>query len=249
MTAESRTFTLARVLFFVMLFGAPLAFGAVQPWAWATLAVICFLALSLWAVGCVQQGQLRVSCSPLYLLGLAFLLLGLLQYFGRLTFDRIGTRDSLLKLAVDLLFFFLALQLVGSAPERTRQRVGLAVAIYAFLLSLEAIIQHFSSPDRIYWAVATPANSWSFGPYVNHNHYAGLMEMLIPLSVGYWLARRKSDPLRAVLGFALLLTYCFGAPLCLPRRPDRAGGGMRSAFARALETLLEPADGGPSAQR
>jgi len=31
MTAESRTFTLARVLFFVMLFGAPLAFGAVQP--------------------------------------------------------------------------------------------------------------------------------------------------------------------------------------------------------------------------
>src|SRR6516165_8270392 len=119
--SEGRAFRLARTLLFIILLGAPLAFGAVQPWAGATVAVICFLTLSLWALGCVQQGQLRVSWSPLYLPGLAFLLLGLVQYSGRLTFDRIGTRESLLKLAVDLLFFFLALQLVGSAPERTRQ--------------------------------------------------------------------------------------------------------------------------------
>ena len=202
---NTRAFRLARVLLFVMLFGAPLVFGAVQPWAWVMLAVICFLALSLWAVGCVQQGQLRVSWSPLYLPGLAFLLLGLVQYSGRLTFDRIGTRESLLKLAVDLLFFFLALQLVGSAPERTRQWVGLAVVIYAFLLSLEAIIQHFSSPDQIYWEVNVTPGGWNFGPYVNDNHYAGLMEMLIPLAAAHWLARRRTDPWRPVLGFALLV--------------------------------------------
>jgi len=202
---ENRAFTLARACLLTLLFGAPLAFGAVQPWAWATVAATCFVALLLWGVGCLREGTVRVYWSPLYVVGLAFLLLGLLQYFCRLTLDPVGSRESLLKCATDLSFFFLAVQLVGSTRERIRSHVGLAVAIYAFLMSLLAIIQYFSSPDRIYWTVSLPAATWSFGPYVNHNHYAGLMEMLIPLAIGYWFTLRKGDPLRVLLGLPLLL--------------------------------------------
>jgi len=201
----SRAFTLARVCLLALLLGAPLAFGAVQPWAWATTAAICFLTLLLWTVGCLGEGTVRVHWSPLYWVGLAFLVLGLVQYFGRLTLDPVGSRESLLKFATDLTFFFLAVQLVGAAREGVRRRVGLAVAIYAFLISLLAIIQYFSSPDRIYWSMSLPARSWSFGPYVNHNHYAGLMEMLIPLAMGYWFTLRKGDPRRVLLGLPLLL--------------------------------------------
>jgi len=101
----------------------------------------------------------------------------------------------------------------------------------AFLVSFLAIIQYFSSPDRIYWAVVTPANSWSFGPYVNHNHYAGLMEMLIPLSVGYWLARRKTDPLQAALAFSLLIPIV-SVLLCASR------GGLIALSAECVVLLL-----------
>jgi len=202
---ESRAFTLARVCLLVLLFGAPLAFGAVQPWAWATAAAVCFLVLLLWAIGCLGKGTVTVYWSPFYVVGLAVLLLGLVQYFARLTLDPVGSRESLLKFATDLSFFFLAVQFVGGACERIWRRVGLTVAIYAFLISLLAIIQYFSSPDRIYWTVTLPAANWSFGPYVNHNHYAGLMEMLIPLALGYWFTLRKGNPLRILLGLPLLL--------------------------------------------
>ena len=40
---------------------------------------------------------------------------------------------------------------------------------------------------------------WPFGPYVNHNHYGGMMEMLIPISAAYLLSRRTESAMRWVL--------------------------------------------------
>src|ERR1019366_667265 len=75
--------------------------------------------------------------------------------------------------------------------------------VYAFLLALFAIFQFFSSDGLIYWTVKSPG--WTFGPYVNHNHYAGLMEMLIPLSLASALPALRKHASAAVIGFALLI--------------------------------------------
>jgi O-antigen ligase len=185
---------------------APLAFGAVQTWAWASLAVLAVLLLFLWGIGCVQQGAVNIFWSPLYLPAGLFLLLGVVQFFDHLTVDAIGTREALLKLVTDLIFFFLAGQLWAVASEETFRVFGLSVTVYAFLLSLVAIVQFFSGPDFNYW------NFWKIhsqygavGPYVNPDHYAGLMEMLIPLSAAYVLSLRKAHQQRRLLGFAVLL--------------------------------------------
>src|SRR5579859_298967 len=95
------------VLLLATLMLAPLAFGAVQTWAWASLAVLAALWLFLWGIGCVQEGAVRIFWSPLYLPAGLFLLLGMAQFFGHLTVDPIGTREALLKLVTDLIFFFL----------------------------------------------------------------------------------------------------------------------------------------------
>jgi O-antigen ligase len=71
------------------------------------------------------------------------------------------------------------------------------------LLALFAIFQFFSSQGLIYWTVKSPG--WTFGPYVNHNHYAGLMEMLIPLSVASALPALRKDPSAGLLGFVILI--------------------------------------------
>jgi O-antigen ligase len=218
-------FSIARVLLVATLLAAPLPFGAIQAWAWALLALLALLLLLLWAIGSAQRGALSITWSPLYLPAVLFILLGGIQFFAHLTLDPIATRESLLKLVTDLVFFFLAGQLLAAGSEKTLRTFGLAVAVYAFTLALFAVLQFFSSNGLIYWAVETAG--WAFGPYVNHNHYAGLMEMLIPVAACYVLSRPGNHPLRTLLGFALLVPI---ASLLL----SGSRGGLISLLAEIL---------------
>jgi len=195
--------SVARVLLLATLLAAPMAFGAVQEWAWGAMAVAAFLILLFWAIAGAQQANLRILWSPLYLPALLFLLLGTIQFFAHRTLDLVATRESLLKLVTDLLFFFLAGQLLATGMGKKLRAFGLAVVVYAFALSLFAILQLFSGNGLIYWRVHSPGSP--FGPYVNHNNYAGLMEMLIPVGAGYFLSRPQDHPMRTVLGCAMLV--------------------------------------------
>jgi O-antigen ligase len=182
-----RSIIMARVLLVFALVTAPLVFGAVQPWAWASLAVIASVLLILWAVGCVQQRAVRVIWSPLYVPAGLFLLLGIAQFAGHLTLDPFATRVALINLLTDLIFFFLAVQLFANASRKDWKAFGLGVVIYASAISLFAIVQFFTSHGLIYWQI--PSHGDVFGPYVNHNDYAGLMEMLIPVALCFALYR------------------------------------------------------------
>jgi len=196
-------FSVARMLLVATLLAAPLAFGAVQEWAWGAMAVAAFLMLLFWSIAGARLGNLKILWSPLYLPALLFLLLGTIQFFAHRTLDPIATREALLKLVTDLIFFFLAGQLLATGAEKILRGFGLAVVVYAFSLALFAMLQLFSSNGLIYWSVQTPRSA--FGPYVNHNHYAGLMEMLIPVGAGYVLSRPRDHAMRTLLGFALVV--------------------------------------------
>jgi O-antigen ligase len=175
---------IARLLLVAALLGAPLAFGAVIPWAWAALGVAAGLALFLWALGSVQQGALKLIWSPLYIPLALFFLLGVAQYAAGLTLDRSETRQALVLLVTDWAVFFLTVQLFAAAGSRTWRAFGLAVLVFAGCLGLFAILQFASGAHQIYGTVDTPSG-WFFGPYVNRDHFAGLMEMLIPVAVLY----------------------------------------------------------------
>lgn len=190
----------ARFLLVLTLMAAPMAFGAVESWAWASLGLIAALLLVLWALGCVQRGHVAIRTSLLYIPAALLLLLGIVQLAGHTTLDPFQTREALVELATDLVFFFLAGQLWADASDKAWKLLGLAVAVYAVAISLFAIIQCFSSRNLIYWAVQ-PKNI-VFGPYVNHDDYAGLMEMLIPVGGCYaiWKSRRSSKGLLLLCG-------------------------------------------------
>ncbi len=216
-----RTFLIATLL------AAPLVFGAVQAWAWGGEAVVAFLLLLLWSIAGARQGRVKILWSPLYLPAGLFFLFGVIQFAGRLTMDSIATREALLKLSTDLIFFFLAGQLFcplasargafgksavrGGSLRVAREENDIlsasplrwTIVAYAFLLALFSIFQFFSSQGLIYWMVKSPG--WTFGPYVNHNHYAGLMEMLIPLSMASALPGFRKHPSAVVLGCAILI--------------------------------------------
>jgi len=194
-----------RAALLAILMAAPLAFGAVQTWAWTTLLVLGLILFFVWAISATRHGALRLVWSPLYLPASAFLLIGLVQYVGHRTADAFATREALLNLTCNLVYFFLAGQLLTAKTPTNVRRWGLATATYAPLLAFFAIIQYFSSGGLIYWQVKPRWGGWVFGPYVNHNHYAGLMEMLIPVGAAYVLTRPKHHPARIPLGTAMTI--------------------------------------------
>src|SRR5205085_1538776 len=71
---------------------------------------------------------------------------------------------------------------------------GLAMAVFA-------LVQHFAWNGKFYWIRPTEAPS-PFGPFANHNHFAGLMELLIPIPLALLLTRAVRGEMRWLYGFA-----------------------------------------------
>src|ERR1051326_9091633 len=90
----NRWFSFARLSAVATLLLAPLAYGAVEPWAWGALYVLSFAGLALWALGSMREKVVHIVWSPLYWAAALFLIVGVVQYFGRLTADLTGTRDA-----------------------------------------------------------------------------------------------------------------------------------------------------------
>jgi O-antigen ligase len=221
---------------------APLPFGAVQKWAWTALLVVALALLVVWAVGSANNHVVRLYWCPLYVPATLFLVLGAIQFFGHRTLDPFATRESLLNLTANLIYFFLAGQVLARGSGKELPRFGLVVVVYAFLLSFFAVIQFFSGDGLIYWSVQPRWGGAVFGPYVNHNHYAGLMEILIPLGAAYVLSRPQSHPGKALLGFAALVPI---ASLLL----SGSRGGLISLLVEGLILAVVLLRGSPLSRR
>src|SRR5262249_46217602 len=79
------------------------------------------------------------------------------------------------------------------------------MSVFGILLALFALIQNQTSNGRIYWVVQQPGGL-PYGPYVNHNHYAGVMEMLVPIPLVLAMTRLvgKTQRLLLVLGTVVM---------------------------------------------
>jgi len=188
-----------------LLMAAALAFGAVQAWAWATFSIAMLFLSFAWAVHCWRSGWLRVVWSPLMVLPLAGLALALVQLRAGWTLDAVATREAIIKLLSCSLVFFLGLQFLALASFRLRRRLALAISLYAFAVALFAVVQFFASPGLLYFILRPRWGGYVFGPYVSHNNYAGLMEMLAALTAGLALALRRQHPARPLAVFAVLV--------------------------------------------
>lgn len=235
----------AQVLLIATLMAATLAFGAVEAWASAGLAVLTLVVLMLWTMASIQQGFIRVVWSPLYLPAALFMILGGVQYFAQLTSDRNATHEGLLNLAVALIVFVVTGQLFHQSSTTVMRRLGLAVAIFTSALSLLAILQSLSRTSLIYWSVKSPGET--FGPYVNRNHYAGLMEMLIPLTASYAFSRATSYVSRWIRAAAVLLPVA--SVLLSGSRGGLIALGAETAVAAAVFLVLPPNVAGWSSAR
>jgi O-antigen ligase len=177
----------------------PLAWGAVQPWSIFVLqaaAVFLFLA---WMGERLTRDQLQVQPNVLYLPLVFFGLLILLQLTIPLSAYRHATLLEVLKYFSYGLMFFLAAQFFSS--ERFCRRFAMLLLVFGSALSVYAMIQGFAGNGKVYWLASVPVGAVIYGPYVNHNHYAGLMEMLFPIALVIAFRPLSPTPTRMLAGF------------------------------------------------
>jgi len=102
---------------------------------------------------------------------------------------------SLQYFAYAMLCFLAGQTLLRGAQARS---LALIFSVYGAALAGFALLQGISSNGKLYWIRQPRSGGWIYGPYVNHNHYAGLMEMLVPIPLIVALTRLAPAKVRAV---------------------------------------------------
>ena len=211
-----------------LLLFSPLAFGAVEPWAVFVIESGSAILFAVWMIGQMRSPQIKVLWAPIFPPMLVFAGIALLQLALGLSAYRHATSTGLfLYLAYGLICF-----LITQTLTRTRQlrRIATAVVVYGTGVAMFAILQNLSSPGKLYWFRTLQQGGWIYGPYVNHNHYAGLMEMLVPVPLVFAFSRYARGRERWAAASAAAL---MGATIFL----SGSRGGM-AAFAVELGVLL-----------
>jgi O-antigen ligase len=184
-------------VFALLLFG-PLAFGAVEPWSTFVLQAGAASLLLLWSIRQVLSGELSIIGNAMFAPMLLFALLIAVQIVtGRTAYRQETVSTGLLYCAYGILCF-LVIQVLRRTPQI--QAATVMFIVYGFLMATFALLQSLSTTTRLYWIRTPRSGGWIYGPYVNHNHYAGLMELLVPVPLIFALTRRANGPRKIFAG-------------------------------------------------
>jgi O-antigen ligase len=201
----------------ILLIFSPLAFGSVEVWSVAVAELLVLFMGVIWIARMISNGKIEFESTSLntpILLFLAIMLfqmlplpLGAIRYLSpaaytvytdaattltldagwrAISLDPTATREEFLRVLAYSTLFWVILH-----TFRKRNQIEAIVATMigmGFLLAVFGIIQEFSWNGKIYWVRELTHGGHPFGPYVNRNHFAGYMEIVIPLTLGQLLA-------------------------------------------------------------
>ena len=197
--------TLAEILISALLIILPWAFGGVLPWSRFLIEAVAGCLALVWVVSLLRKEKLAYVATALLQLTViaaayftftmiqlpAFLVRVLsphsawatrgLQMLGvdphpafRISMDPLRTLNELLLLGAYFIIFFAVIN-----TYRTKERIRrffYILAGNALALSMFALVQRAFWNGKVFWVVPTISGT-SFGTYINHNHFAGYIEM------------------------------------------------------------------------
>lgn len=173
---------------------AVLAFGAVQEWSTFVFEVGAVVLFLVWAGKQVVSGQVKLSKNPLYAPALFFFVLLLAQVGLGISAYGYVTKYGVLQYVSYGIVLLIAAECVQE--EDARKRFALALIIFGASYAFFALAQELTSDGKFFWFYTPRFHGSIYGTYVNHNHYAGLMEMLVPfplvVSMGHLLTGEAS---------------------------------------------------------
>ena len=188
---------------YALLIFAILAFGAVEEWSTFALEGGTAVLFLVWAGKQLLAGRVKLSRNPLYLPALVFFILLLAQ---------VGLRTSsygyITKYDVFQYFSYGIVLLIAAEcvrEENDRRNFALALIVFGALYAFFALAQALTSEGKFFWVYTPRFHGSIYGSYVNHNHYAGLMEMLVPFPLVVSMGHQFRGGKRALIAFSAIL--------------------------------------------
>lgn len=164
---------------------APIPFGSVEPWAIGLIRLSACGLVVLWAlhgaltrVFWVSKSMLQV---PLYGAALWAFVQTVSIGGSTISVDPFLTYQSAITVLALAVFVSCALLALDSADRI--ERAATILFWFGFGLSVFAVVQNFTGTRNLYWIRECQVTGF-FGPFVNKNHFAGLIEVLLPLGLG-----------------------------------------------------------------
>ena len=188
-------------LILAMLVFAPLAFGAVEPWAYLIVEGLAAGVFILWGVRLWLGANRRpkILWPPLLWAVLAFTAYALVRYFTA-DIEYIARLEVIQVLMFAGLFFVVVNTLRG---QEETEAVAWTLMAVATVIAGYAVAQYLGHTDKV-WNLHSGNVNRAGGTYISGNHLAGLLEMVLPLALAFLLAGKLTIVPRILVGYAVL---------------------------------------------
>jgi O-antigen ligase len=199
-----------RVGFISTLVFTCLSHGAVESWSLTIFKLMIVALILIWAIKIILDQQLAIRIHAAAMPLMLFLGIALVQCLAFT--DSAGRRRGLsmdieaTRAATQALFFLLTSSVIAGnffAGRRQLRALVNFLIYFGLALALFALVQHFTWNGSFYWLRPASTQVTSpFGPFANRNHFAGYMEMLIPMPLALVITRGGNKDLRLLHLFA-----------------------------------------------
>lgn len=194
-------FVLFQSFFLLSVLWLPIHFGAVYLWSFAIAALFISVFFGIYLLSVVPSKEPAAVRSELDFWICVYFLVYLVSGSRSLIPSR--TLMDFLKPAAAALVFFSTLYYCRTRKDI--ERLCLAMVFLGGGLSLFGLLQFLGALPRGWWSFKNFLSS----TYVNHNHFAGLLEMVLPVSLGFSLCQDNKAKKALILFMCSLMGAAF----------------------------------------
>ncbi len=186
----------------LLIFGV-LAFGAVEEWSTFAFEAGAAALFLIWAGKQLAVRNVGLSKNPLYLPAIIFFVLILAQILLRTSAYTYVTRYEALQYVSYGIVLLIAAECVRA--NDTRRIFALVMTLFGCLYAFFALAQDLTANGKLFWIRSQRFHGAIYGSYVNRDHYAGLMEMLVPIPLAISMSHLLIGGKRILVAFCAIL--------------------------------------------
>ena len=178
---------------------APLAFGAVYAWTFLVVQALVIGIGVLWVLRLWAGYKPKLLWPPLAWVVVAFVSYAVARYFTA-DIEYVARLELMRILVYAFLFLVVASHLYD---QESAEVVTYTLTAVAVLAASYAVFQFLHHSNQV-WNLISPNPGRASGTYINPNHLAGFLELVLPLALAFLLAGRVGVVTRILLGYAVL---------------------------------------------
>lgn len=161
------------------------------------------------------------------LFALSFIVLwGCLQILTGWTINRFATERATFQWLTWVAVYYIGVSTLQE--ERLAKLIRTGIVWFGFALAVEAILQAYLSPGKVFGLFPTGYRDFVMGPIIYHTHYAAFIEVIFPVAL--FLALSKARESYTFLGVSAVLITSVVV--------SASRGGLIIVFAEALAVLI-----------